>query len=146
MVAFEDQESGELITSGQYSEAVEKISGTRFKRRSFAAHNNLCVAYVKLNRIDDARQSCDAAIAARDPASGASRWRAISGSGSRRFDEAMALSNRGVLRALSGDTDGAQTDFERSAQLTDRLEEVHYNFAKLSGEIKSETTTAQNTL
>lgn len=146
VVAIEDQAGGELVTSGQFAAAAEKIGKTKSKRRSFAAHNNLCVAYIKLRNIELARKSCDAAIASRGRAADKLEWRPRSDSGLRQRDRAVALSNRGVVRALSGELDGAQADFEEAARLFEKLEETHINLAKLSRRIEDKEFTAQNAL
>lgn len=140
MMAIEDQAKGALITEQKFAEAIEKISTIRERRRSFAAHTNLCVAYVKLKRAEEARKSCEAAVAAREGTSRKKHWYPLANSGGRLFDRdrAVALSNRGVLRALTGDLDGAQADFEMSASITNSLDATRTNLAKLASRIDSD--------
>ena len=66
----------------------------------------LCGGYVLARRLDEARSTCEDAV--------------------RRFPSESAYNNRGVLRAVDGDIDGARQDFDRArpADMAQYVEEL----------------------
>ncbi len=135
LTAIEDVSYGEAIVAGNYDAAIEGIlSSAKVARGGFEAQTNLCVAYTRSGEFDKADASCDAALVALKK-----RYRTSTVAGnipfySRRTHEkylALALSNRGVLRVVSGEPDLARADFERAADLKFGLDVVDTNLAKL---------------
>ena len=88
---------------------------------------NLCVAYTLTKAFREGIESCDAAVTLAlqfdAPAS-----RSLSPSGA----TARALSNRGVLRALSGDLAGAARDLQSAARSKGTSQAPQHNLAYLA--------------
>ncbi|NNL55285.1 MAG: hypothetical protein HKP32_09050 [Woeseia sp.] len=127
MMAIEDVAEGSLVTKGKFSEAIQKISEKELKFIAFEANNNLCVSYTSLGDFDNATIACEAAVATRATAKrNILRRLALS---KRQFlhDKAVALSNRGVLRAVTGDLEGAREDFTNSVKLDKWLDDAKAN-------------------
>lgn len=138
LTAIEDASFGEHVVAGNYDTAIKGIlSSGKSYRAGFEAQTNLCVAYTRSGDFENAGESCDAALTALK-----SRHRSSVSSGlapfeSRRTKErflALALSNRGVLRAISGKPDLARKDFTEAASLKFGLDVADVNLAKLSAE------------
>ena len=118
---------GSKVQSGNYERAIDRI--TRHGRRvpdRYADQVNLCVAYTKTKEIQKASNVCEAAIAsvkqrerlALNSPKTSSKARAY------RTDLAIALSNRGVLRAATGDKDLAKQDFLTALELDTMLTSI----------------------
>ena len=143
MAVIKNDAFGSKVTSGKYEQAISRI--TRNGRRtptSFAAQVNLCVAYVKTKSIDKAKSACDAAIAeAKEHESRVanfSRKRSPEAL-AYRTDLALALSNRGVLMAATGNYDVAERDFRTAIELETSLTAfVANNLERLDNERSSE--------
>ena len=128
MGVVENKAFGNSIQRGKYDKAIDKLTRrSRSTQDTFSLQNNLCVAYVKTARFDKAAKACNAAVqqvrkleeraAKKSPRS--SEFLAY------RSDLAVALSNRGVLLAVSGDATRARADFEAAIELGSR----HARFA-----------------
>ncbi len=125
MAVIRNEAFGRVLLSGDYDTGIEKISSYSNKRaKSFAAKNNLCVAYTLTQRFDDAAPVCEAALSISDRYAGYG-VSTIGPYTSR--DRAIAYSNRGVLRAVTGDFDGARQDFEFAAQVNAELDTAAAN-------------------
>ena len=85
--------------------------------------NNLCVAQIMQGHNENARRSCDEAV------SQAKNLRPRLGQGRNqiRSIRAIAFSNRGVLRVLDKDLEGAKTDFNAALSLRPQLESATRN-------------------
>ncbi len=118
MAALIDEPYGEELVAGDYSIAIAALeggaSGKVNRKRRFGISNNLCVAYVMAQDADKAKASCEAAVRFAGPS-----------------DKAVALSNRGVIRALAGDTAGAKTDFQAARRLRSSLMAPVRNLSRL---------------
>lgn len=107
-----DRAHGDLVWQGAYEDAIKHISHGDH-RMPFAAANNLCVAHTKMDNFEQAALSCDIAVQLAE----------FAAENGHRPDVdyvtefAIALSNRGVLRAFTGDLDGAEEDFRKAAGL-----------------------------
>jgi len=128
MTVIEDAAYGRKVTSGDYEQAIRKITddGTRSSGR-FADQVNLCVAYAKSTDLQRAGKACNAAIAhLRKQERRATRDRSKSNPVFRRYqrDLAVALSNRGVLLAVSGDAEKAREDFAAAIELQTRVSSI----------------------
>ncbi len=125
MAVLVDGAYGEDLVAGDYEQAIEELDADSGR---FAAVNNLCVAYIMASDAGNARVACERAVAKSEK-----RLR-HSDSWLRQAykrDAAIALSNRGVVLALSGDLAGAQEDFERALKFRSRLEEPEANLTRL---------------
>ena len=136
MTVIADKAQGEQVVSGQYEDAIAAITSPKSQNRdSFAASNNLCVAYTKMNDLAKATAACADALQVSKNIFGpwydASRMRS---------DRALALSNRGVIRA-TGDDSGARQDFELAIKLGRKLSAPVENLARLETEA-SETVSS----
>ena len=113
MGSYSNAPSGKEIEAGNYDAAIV-LARTPIARHdveaALIAATNLCVAYTVKRELDGAYEACGEALTlARrvDKATGA-RFRSTA--------TARALTNRGVLRAVSGDTLGAAADFREAAR------------------------------
>lgn len=126
--------SGDLVAKGKYQRAIDLIAA-KPNAYHFATETNLCVAYSMLEEFDEAASHCDDAIQLAEKAANSVR------NGRKRREEATnkwahAYSNRGVLRAMRGDTNGATADFQSALALRADMRAPAHNLALL----KVETT------
>lgn len=139
MMALTDSFHGRLLVSGEYDRAMRHLSASKRGSRSFATQNNRCVALTKYHRVEQALAACTAAIELRSDADDpASRYASVTDRAKRR-DKAIAHSNRGVLRAIAGDIDGAREDFEKALELEPGLDEPSENLALLTSRAATAT-------
>lgn len=117
MMAIVDVASGRLVVKGAYDNAIDKLARVRYSSLAFEAQNNLCVSYTKTGNLEQAAIACDAAVKARVEVTPAAERRLNLSQRQLRRDQAIALSNRGVLRAIAGDYKGAKEDFLASMEL-----------------------------
>jgi len=128
MGVVEDKALGRSIQSGKYDKAIARLT-TRSPatKGTFSSQNNLCVAYVKTARFDKAAEACEAAVDRVKTLEARVAKKSARSLESRayRSDLAVALSNRGVLLAISGDATKARADFQAAIKLGSR----HARFA-----------------
>jgi len=139
MAVFSDAEQGSKILSGEYDQAIEKINAKSRAADSFHLQTNLCVAYTKSGNIKAAEQACEEAVVAAKslrkirttsfagPASSQRRARYV----------AIALSNRGVVKAVQGDLEAARQDFEAAMAERSRISSIESNLERLNTEDES---------
>ena len=137
MTVIRDAAQGATVVQGDYEKAVARITGRRVALNPFAGFTNLCVAYAKIGKIDEADDACDTALAiVRDP-----NWEHRSGvmtgygERTRRKYLALALSNRGVLHAIRGDESAAEQSFDEAIKLDQRNTAPRVNLARLEAGI-----------
>lgn len=141
MAVIIDAAHGHKVQKGEYAKAITRLADA--KRRfpdEFARQNNLCVAYTKTGDLDRAEQACDAAVEFVE----SKGVRAVKGfalpdvrENAYRVYKAIALSNRGVVRALQGDVKFALRDFEQANDLKARVRGPKSNLARLSKTVAS---------
>ena len=105
---------GKELAAHDYTAAIAAASSLGVHADSTAAlvsATNLCVAYTMTKAFREAVESCDAAVTLAHQVDGPES-RSLSPPGA----TARALSNRGVLRALSGDLAGAARDLQSAAR------------------------------
>ena len=132
--AIQDAAYGRMILSDDFKSAIDRLEDrSRRGISGFFAATNLCVAYIKTGDLEHAETSCATAVEeitalaeARNPGYG----EATDSMALRRFI-AMALSNRGVARALEGQYELAAADFEKAIDIKSRLAEPAINLARL---------------
>lgn len=133
MAFFSDTAQGSKIQTGEFEQAIEKINAKTKKSNALHAKTNLCVAYTKSGNVEKATVACEEAVTA------AKTFRKV-----RRSDLAIqtpaqirarylavALSNRGVLKAVMGDLDAARADFDAALAQEARVSSVRVNIEKL---------------
>lgn len=127
MTVIHDRAASDQVLSGAYGQAIESLTASTAKRGSrFAASNNLCVAYTKSNRLPEAEQACSAAL--RSSKATYASWSDVN---SKRDFYAVALSNRGVIRAVSGDIEAARQDFKAAMKFSTSVTAPAENLAVL---------------
>ena len=131
MIAFEDKAKGHLVVKGRYAEAIERLAARRSRATNFERNNNLCVAFTKAAQLDAAKAACDEAVRLRSDTRIAAHTYATPEQRTSIRDRAIALSNRGVVRVLTGDEHGAMQDFAESVRIFDGLVEPQLNLDKL---------------
>jgi hypothetical protein len=111
---YSDWPAGKELAAHDYSAAVAvalAVGAGPDSTTALVGATNLCVAYTMTKAFHEAVESCDAAVALA---------RQVDGPASRALSPpaatARALSNRGVLRALSGDVAGAAKDLQSAAR------------------------------
>lgn len=112
MSVYTDHRSGMQVLAGDYDSAIhaaKRDAGVGGALSRLVLATNLCVAYTMKEAFSDAAGACDKALRLASRAEGWAR------SSERTVMIARALTNRGVLRVLMGDTAGAEEDFERAA-------------------------------
>ncbi|MFT4767537.1 MAG: Flp pilus assembly protein TadD [Glaciecola sp.] len=112
MAAVSNRARGNVVLAGNYQRAIDALDGKSAKQ--FASSTNLCVAYTMTGELQKADVECDAALK-------------LSEDKALHQDMAIALSNLGVLKAVSGDMNGAQQDFTRALELNRKLSEASEN-------------------
>ena len=126
MTVVQDEAYGHTVTRGRYENAIRRITseGSRSPGR-FADQVNLCVAYAKSVDMEKAGTACDKALAgvrkrrvAKSANSSSLAYRAY------QQDLAIALSNRGVLRAVAGKFELAREDFTAAIELRGRVSKI----------------------
>jgi tetratricopeptide (TPR) repeat protein len=141
MAVIQDDAFGMTVMEGDYKTGISKISAFSGKRaKSFAAKNNLCVAYTMTKDFDNAATACEAALTISEKYGKYSDTPINPYNSSR--DQAVAYSNRGVLRAMTGDYTGAKQDFEYATQLSKYMDAPEANLARL----KTKEATALSSL
>lgn len=136
MNAVHDRAYGHFVSAGHYRKAIRSNHrhvrrllrpGQRTNKMPFDAATNLCVAYTMTEQLDSAEIACDAAVKIAErtaPTTSPLLARAVS-------DRAIAYSNRGVFRAVSGDVEGAREDFDLAIMAAPEDSHAAVNLAKL---------------
>ena len=133
MTTIIDSAHGAEIAAGKYEQAIEKITAIDDDEYTFFNSTNLCVAYTKTGSVADAVLACDAAIEQANSMS-FDRQSYLSRHSQERMRSkyvALALSNRGVLRAATGDVELARQDFVEALGASARSSVVKTNLARL---------------
>lgn len=114
----------EYLRAGDYRRAIAASRSVLAEPGwQAAAYNNTCVAYTILQDYKRARHACGKAVKILRAAKARQR-------GARDgipAGLAMAYSNRGVLRALTGDLQKAQEDFSRAQKYATRADQYTHN-------------------
>ena len=149
MVVYEDSRLAKGVMSGDYDTIKTTVAALEARGSDdFHTLNNLCVAYTMTKAFSKAESACDAAVGEdgtpdalfdTDIAFGSARPRKTEA----RNREAVALSNRGVLRAVTGDMVGAREDFERAAATSDTVDAAEINLTRLTALAPVPATIAQ---
>ena len=141
LLVFEDTTQGRLITKGKVDKAMAMM--TDAEKQPFQRANNHCVMMTMAKSFELAIPSCDSAV---DSASEA-RIRARVGtlaSEAAAEREALALSNRGVAKALSGDSLGAKNDFSLAMRRNETFNAFQANLQLLETKMSMSAPIAQS--
>jgi tetratricopeptide (TPR) repeat protein len=126
---------GADILEGQYEEAIARIRQDGSADLDFSESTNLCIAYTKSGDMTSALESCDRAVDTARETNGM-RWLAHTSApyNVRRkdLDLVIALSNRSVVHAMSGDDLLALEDLREADALKPHLRAVSKNLAVLT--------------
>lgn len=140
MAVFTDAEQGSKILSGKYDQAIEKFNARSRPADSFHAQTNLCVAYAKSGNIKAAEEACDEAVVAAKSLKKVRATTTYGGPSSSQIRAryvAIALSNRGVVKAVQGDLEAAKQDFEAAMAQRSRISTIEANLDRLNAEDES---------
>jgi tetratricopeptide (TPR) repeat protein len=129
MTVISDQAQGERMLAGDYATAIREIGSSKGGAVGFAALNNLCVALAKTGELEAALEACNAAVETARPAASVSYYER----GRRYESRAVALANRGVVRAVRGDAEGARRDFLEAARTGAAFDAPAVNLGLLDG-------------
>lgn len=124
MTAITDRAYGQHIIEGDYATVIERLAG---RSRRFEATTNLCVAYTLSGQLEQAGRACAEALAISERNAKDAHGMY---SGADRRDLAVALSNRGVVLAISGDVIGAVENFSRAVEMQEGLEPATNNLSR----------------
>lgn len=133
VIAIEDAAHSQLILDENYEAAIDELVQIEAEGLdAFYASTNLCIAYLKVGRLTEARTSCDTAVQEIETML---ESRAITRSQypvsqrKRRAFLAIALTNRGVVQAIDGKDSLAEADFLAAIEVRARLDQPETNLA-----------------
>lgn len=124
MTVYEDMAQGRAILEGSADEVIDVLMEEKGAEEfSFEENVNLCVAFTQVKRIREAMRACDAAVSASHE-----KARRIRRTASPVYTPvreakdvlAIALGNRGVLHAITGEREQARELFEKALDLQSR--------------------------
>lgn len=130
MFAYVDSPSGSRIVAGDYAEAIAfatKRLGVGSVENRFVENTNLCVAYTVLGKFVEAREPCETALELAKLLDGEfsyGAWRST-------HQTAKALTNRGVLKALTGDVSAAASDFREARSTNGPIKAADINLTRV---------------
>lgn len=121
-----NQAHGNHVAKGRYQRVIDGLAGTAHD--PIAKYLNLCVAQTMASRYPDARRSCNRAVELSEEAA---RSAPADLRDEQHANWAVALSNRGVLRAIRGQQ-GAEDDFRQAIDLQAQSDVAARNLARLN--------------
>lgn len=131
MISYLESPSGRLVAAGEHARAID--FATKRLRGSpedlLVEHTNLCIAYTATRDYVKARRSCDAALALAREVDASRTQRGFHAD----VETAKAMTNRGVLKALTGDVGGAAEDFTAATAMFGALDAPERNLARIDG-------------
>lgn len=133
MAVYSDAPQGMKILSGKYDQAISKINTKPSSADRVHVKTNLCVAYVKAGNIDAADTACEEAVVAAESMNKV-RTSSFIGQSSAKVRArylAVALSNRGVVKAVRGDLEAAKLDFGAALAQRSGVSSVETNIEQL---------------
>lgn len=132
--AISDTAYGNKVIAGDYVDAIDKIkTSNRRSIHNYYAATNLCVAYIMTHDLEGAKNVCNSAVTEMETSlSGKFARNSSAKAKTYRKFLAIALSNRGVLHALAGDSELARGDFRDALELEARISAPEVNLARLA--------------
>ena len=138
MTVYSDAAHGTEIIDGAPQEVIAKLSSKVDARSNeLAGQVNLCVAYTKTKQLEKATEICDSAVAAAlKDARRLERSNMFGRQTTQVADtgRAIALTNRGVLHAVTGEKARARLMFEMALMLKSTEESARTNLLFLDRE------------
>ena len=133
MAVFSDVAHGTKVLSGDYDQAITKIHTGSRSADELHTQTNLCVAYVKSGDVDAAEKACEEAVLAAKSLGSATLPSFIGVSPAQRRARylAIALSNRGVVKAVLGDLEAARKDFADAMAQSSGIATVKANLERI---------------
>ena len=141
MTVYSDMAQGRAILKGEAGELIEELGENKSgKVFTLEENNNLCVAFTQASQVDNAISACDAAVLA--SAERTQRTRKFHSTRSLRVrqartGQAVALANRGVLYALTGELDAAREMFEMALALDSKKSQIKTNLGLLEEDLSA---------
>jgi tetratricopeptide (TPR) repeat protein len=134
MAVYADSAHGQNILSGRFDQAIDKIRPKTHGTDALLAQTNLCVAFAKSGDIEAADKACDKAVVLAKSLRKVRRtdFRNETSAQIRARYVAVALSNRGVVKAVQGDLEAARKDFDAALAQEARMPSIHNNIERLS--------------
>jgi len=133
------------LMSGDYAmtmEGIQNLEAVAYK--SFDMYNNLCVGYTITKSFDKAQVACDLALELHADTSRPYYSLMATGMALNKSNrKAVALTNRGVLKAVTGDVTGAAEDFTLATESSDKVRESDANLAYLASKSDGAEAIAQ---
>jgi hypothetical protein len=127
-LVYHDTRQGARLAEGAYEEAIAMDSSRN--ATAFDTFNNRCVLLTITRAFDEATEMCDEAVEEADFVSNS-----LGGAGfvkMKQKQRSMALTNRGVLKAVTGDSVGARQDFDAVIALAVDTRAASANLMRLS--------------
>ncbi|MBN1239259.1 MAG: hypothetical protein JXB36_12215 [Gammaproteobacteria bacterium] len=143
MTAYVESLSGRRAASGDYGGAIEYASrraAVRDPETRLIESTSLCVAYTMTGSFDEAHAACEDALESAqrvDDRASHMTFRSES-------ETARAMSNRGVLKAVTGDMAGAEDDFRAASTMSGGSNASGRNLAHLEGAVADRLAMAQS--
>ena len=138
MTVYSDAAHGSKIIDGAPKDVIAKLSSKDGARsNALAGQVNLCVAYTKTMQLEKAAEICDSAIAAALKDARRLERSGIFGRQTTQVADtgrAIALTNRGVLHAVTGEKAKARLMFEMALMLKSKEESARTNLLFLDRE------------
>lgn len=129
-----DVARGRTILAENYTAAISRLESrdARGINRFYVA-NNLCVAYLKAGRLEDATRACDTAVTTMESYLDSPQGRFAGADRAEWYRRylAIALSNRGVALVMSGAKEKARDDFVLALELRPSAPEPEANLTRL---------------
>jgi Flp pilus assembly protein TadD len=134
MTLIEDTPGVTTIQAGQLAQGISEVTNYRGATAdSFSLQMSLCVAYSRLNQIDQAQSACSKAVTLAQSTSAMP-------ADAKREMRALAYSNRGVMHVLASNKVAALDDFKRAVSLNANAINQH-NLARLTADINGTENT-----
>lgn len=133
MAVYSDAPQGMKILNGKYDQAIAKINSKSSSTDQLHVKTNLCVAYMKAGDVDAAETVCEEAVVAAKSLNNVRTSSFIGQSAAkvRARYLAVALSNRGVVKAIRGDLEEAKEDFDAALAQRSGISSIETNIQQL---------------
>lgn len=130
--AIDTARHGLDVVNGHYDQAIARIRAGSADETNFSESTSLCIAYTKLGDVNGAMAYCDRAVAIARRTNGMRRVADMPAMYGKDLDLVIALSNRGVAHAASGNHAMALADLQEADALRPRLSALPKNLEILA--------------
>lgn len=135
MTVIKDRAYGYSILRGSFNHAIDRLSARSKALKTPESATNLCVAYVKAKELDKAMIACNAAVLTLQSKKNANANRSLTSETLRASldaDLSVALSNQGVLFAVTGEDERARENFMTAIELDPNRSRARENLIRLN--------------